>query len=672
MAEITPKKLEKLRIENNDFDLTIWGYLGMSKEYFLTLLSRDEYCPVADKQPTEKDVYYTDPASGNPARFHAGQCVIYPDKNIADGWGLSIAKKVETDSEGVPTKIFWEHIKPGGDINTTTPFIVVDHLPDAPESGNENKLHLVPTSVSAFDSNGEDFVNNKFDEYLYVNGKWEEIGKVQLDINLDDYVKNTDVVDYNKDGLMPKNLFALIAQTLAGGEGLVSSLTTKIKNNDAVIEYYIGDGKGGQTKTAVIPVATQSSNGVVKLGSDETQTRAANAVTNTASRTYAIQRNNSGQLVVNVPWEDSNRTTAISTPALVGLGQFTFDYSGECLANTGFDDITKVPGNTPLSTWMESVAKGFNKIKCHYLARDSNAQFVADKLSTSRTLWGRSFDGSGNVTGAIANTGSITPSSGNSSDIGSTTLPYRYILSRFLTAYQHTVSLGDWNAGTSYADRESTAQHLFKVGTVASSINHTMKPNEKQTGGLNINFPGESKGISITTYGIGMVSGNVVPYAQIAVGDGFAANAPYVNFHTRVAMGVYGTFPTGFNDYYFYCGGAIRCTSLTGSVSSDIRLKENIDGSVDYLKRLKDLGNVVEYNYTKEAIENHEGLDDKRHTGLIYQNAQNSEIPNIAAQDDDGHGFINYYSPDLIATLIGAVQQLSARVEELENKLKNV
>lgn len=114
MAEITPKKLEKLKIENNDFDLTPWGLAGMSREYFLTLLSRDEYCPVADKQPTEKDVFYTDPASGNLAGFHSGQCVIYPDASCLDGWGLSIAKKVETDTQGVPTMIFWEHIKQGG------------------------------------------------------------------------------------------------------------------------------------------------------------------------------------------------------------------------------------------------------------------------------------------------------------------------------------------------------------------------------------------------------------------------------------------------------------------------------------------------------------------------------------------------------------------------------
>lgn len=104
------QNLEKLNIGGNEFDMSPWGLLGLSKQYLLSLLNRDEYCPVADKQPTEKDVIYTDPASGNPAGFHAGQCVTYPDKEVADGWGLSIAKKVDTDAQGVPQKVYWLHL----------------------------------------------------------------------------------------------------------------------------------------------------------------------------------------------------------------------------------------------------------------------------------------------------------------------------------------------------------------------------------------------------------------------------------------------------------------------------------------------------------------------------------------------------------------------------------
>lgn len=103
------QNVEKLKIGEQTFNMSVWEQLGISKLYFLSLLSRDEYCPVADKKPTETTTTYIDPASGNPAGFHAGQCVVYPDPELSDGWGLSIAKKVDSDNQGNPQKIYWLH-----------------------------------------------------------------------------------------------------------------------------------------------------------------------------------------------------------------------------------------------------------------------------------------------------------------------------------------------------------------------------------------------------------------------------------------------------------------------------------------------------------------------------------------------------------------------------------
>lgn len=56
--------------------------------------------------------------------------------------------------------------------------------------------------------------------------------------------------------------------------------------------------------------ATSSDLWLVKLWSDTVQSVAANAVTGTASRTYAMQVNSSWQLVVNIPWTDTTYTAS--------------------------------------------------------------------------------------------------------------------------------------------------------------------------------------------------------------------------------------------------------------------------------------------------------------------------------------------------------------------------
>lgn len=62
----------------------------------------------------------------------------------------------------------------------------------------------------------------------------------------------------------------------------------------------------------------------------------------------------------------------------------------------------------------------------------------ATKLQTPRTIWGQSFDGTGNVSGSLSNTGSITASAAASYDIGSNSLDYRYGYFQWIGAKSNT------------------------------------------------------------------------------------------------------------------------------------------------------------------------------------------------------------------------------------------
>ena len=71
---------------------------------------------------------------------------------------------------------------------------------------------------------------------------------------------------------------------------------------------------------------------------------------------------------------------------------------------------------------------------------------TATKLETVRTLWGQSFDGSGNISGNISSTGNITPSVTKTNDLGSNALSYRYLYTTWVGAPGNTkLTLGASN-----------------------------------------------------------------------------------------------------------------------------------------------------------------------------------------------------------------------------------
>lgn len=120
-------------------------------------------------------------------------------------------------------------------------------------------------------------------------------------------------------------LFSNTTQTTAANSVTsTASRTYGVQFNSsgqAVVNVPWVDTQQGYT----LPLATSTVRGGVELFSDTDQTVAANAVTTTASRTYGIQLNSNDQMVVNVPWTDTNTTFSAGTGLTLSSTTFSLD-----------------------------------------------------------------------------------------------------------------------------------------------------------------------------------------------------------------------------------------------------------------------------------------------------------------------------------------------------------
>ena len=74
-------------------------------------------------------------------------------------------------------------------------FIIVNELPT--EDIDESAIYMKPST------NPQE--KNTYDEYIYVNGDWESLGSAKVEVDLTDYVKNTDYADNSKFGVVKTN-----------------------------------------------------------------------------------------------------------------------------------------------------------------------------------------------------------------------------------------------------------------------------------------------------------------------------------------------------------------------------------------------------------------------------------------------------------------------------------
>lgn len=70
-------------------------------------------------------------------------------------------------------------------------FIIANELPT--EGIDESAIYMIPSGETE---------GNTYQEYIYVNGVWESLGSASVNVDLEDYVKNTDYATANKAGVV--------------------------------------------------------------------------------------------------------------------------------------------------------------------------------------------------------------------------------------------------------------------------------------------------------------------------------------------------------------------------------------------------------------------------------------------------------------------------------------
>lgn len=134
-------------------------------------------------------------------------------------------------------------------------------------------------------------------------------------------------------------------------------------------------------------VATSTAPGIIELGSDTVQTVAANAVSATSSRTYALQLNSAGQAVVNVPWSDTNTTYSVASTSTLGLVKIvdgttqtvaangvtaTASRSYAVQLNASQQMVVNVPWTDTNTTYSEATSSTLGLVKIGYTENGKN------------------------------------------------------------------------------------------------------------------------------------------------------------------------------------------------------------------------------------------------------------------------------------------------------------
>ena len=349
----------------------------------------------------------------------------------------------------------------------------------------------------------------------------------------------------------------------------------------------------------------------------------------------------------------------------------------------------------------------------------NNVATSAAKLQTPRTIWGQSFDGTGNVDGTLT----ITNSGSDDPHIISTVSKWFHIVSKYkLVLYageynssqidainilsNHNVGIGVDPSYKLHVKGDIYSSATIRTAAQNQAIMLTNDANPAWISALNgqiIFNTGKAIRFGETAWdwnewaGLKYTHSNKTIYLGIADNSVFNANSAQSNGTLRLASITTITPDSGAriggSGGNLYLGNANNsgwvCTQdicsqtnsslwsirqdgnayfnsilakggVTAYQSSDIRLKQDLR-KLDYFGIIKAMGGTFGFAWKK---------DNTRSIGWIAQHVLcNPHLKDIVETDDKGYYKINYWSPKLIATAFGAIEQVGDEVSRLKARV---
>lgn len=380
-------------------------------------------------------------------------------------------------------------------------------------------------------------------------------------------------------------------------------------------------------------------------------------VGNMSSRLRVYYNNATGNVQL---WGNCQRQYgSLSYTIIKKTGRTSADFTsqGTLVTNTSFSAAQSLPATTGDSPY--TLLDGATRI---------GIVNQADQLVTARTIWGQSFNGTANVSGALSGATTISASNTISTTlqngalkIGNKLTPISAIDAQVIFNTGAAIRFGetnwDWNqwAGLKYT-------HSNKTIYLGIADNSVFNANSAQSNGT-LKFPGIT---TITPDGGARIGGSG---GDLYLGN--ANNSGFVKVQDICSH-------NGSNYWYIYQSGNAHFSNInvvgtatiggdclvkggvTAYQSSDIRLKQDLR-KLDYLGIIKAMGGTFGFAWKK---------DNTRSIGWIAQHVLcNPHLKDIVETDEKGYYKINYWSPKLIATAFGAIEQVGDEVSRLKARV---